>query len=622
MPRPVSSFLTIVVLAACVSGAAAGRVAAPGAEDQRVPLTRIYRGEDGSALYLRQLGSKVYGFGEHPGLKYAYVLAGDVAVDRIDGSWWDVPKGQLRRVNRGTLELHWSQGGARIVRSGGADLGPDIFTAIAPGGIPWPNMQVAGFQATRRNDLSGVFVGDDASRHYVREAGTDTVWVAERPSQPGERPGWATVFVGTRSASGTFFAGTYVDVPKGVELKSGNFAAAFAGSKRELQLEQQSVERTRTLAPDYALTLDRFVATVAGALDDHVVGYALAIAYNGAIVRSHAWGVRRHAIDGPALPFTPKTQAQTASTAKLVSATAIVKALRARGLDVDTKVAQFLPSCIEKGPGISTLSFRELLNHRNGLLGGRYGPRINARFPESCNGRDPYDCLLEVLANGRRFLPLRYAYNNKAYDLLRFLVPLVVDTTGTKADFAHFKCKNEGGMLNRRIAERFARYVRYEVLRPVGSDVTWDPAGDYSLNYNCEAGIQGGRCYPTRKGEAMTPEYFLRSGSGKTAMSVLDYVRFLSALERGLIVPKAVVESMKQERLGFDTAVAGNAGQYFWKNGGCPSLQKAQWGRGCETLAMVFPGNVQAYLAINSARNTYSPARHVLFGNAFDAALK
>jgi CubicO group peptidase (beta-lactamase class C family) len=587
----------------------------------RVPLTRIYRGEDGGALYLRQLGSKVYGFGEHPGREYAFVLVGTVTGDRIDGSWWDVPKGQLRRVNRGTLELQWSQEGARIVRSGGADLGPDVFTAIAPDGIPWPNMEPAGFQATSTGDLDGVFVGDDGSRHYVRETSSNTVWVAERASQPGERPGWVTVFAGRRNAGGGV-SGTYVDVPKGIELRSGSFGAAFVGSKRELLVEQQSVDRTRSLAPDYALDLDRFVTTVADSLENRVVGYAFAITYNGAIVRSHAWGFRQHAVDGAAFPFTPKTQAQTASAAKLVSATAVVKALRDRGLDVDTRVAPYLPSCIKKGPGVSSLTFRELLNHRNGLLGGRYGSRINSRLPESCNGRDPYECLIEVLAKGRVFQPLRYAYNNKAYDLLRFLVPLVVDTNATKADFVHFGCVNTNGVLNRRLAERFARYLRYEVLRPVGSDGTWYPSGNFSLNYNCEPDVQGAGCSPSRKGEAVTPEYFLRSGSGKMAMSVLDYVRFLAALERGLIVPKAVVESMKQGRLGFDTFVSGKAGPYFWKNGGCPSLQKPEWGRGCETLAIVFPGNVQAYLAINSANNTYSPDRQKLFRNAFDAALR
>jgi hypothetical protein len=55
---------------------------------------------------------------------------------------------------------------------------------------------------------------------------------------------------------------------------------------------------------------------------------------------------------------------------------------------------------------------------------------------------------------------------------------------------------------------------------------------------------------------------------------VLDYVRFLSALERGLIVPRGLVESMKGttgNQLGFDGlySASTSAGSYVWKNGRC-----------------------------------------------------
>jgi hypothetical protein len=147
----VAAVLIAALTAATSARPASGALSAPAAPP--VPtvftadqLTRIYRGEDGGALYLRQLGNKVYGFGEHPGLKYAYVLAGSISGDRITGSWWDVPKGT--RAGKGTLDLQWSQLGARIVRKGGDDFGPDVFAAIAPDGVPWPVMQAAGFQAS------------------------------------------------------------------------------------------------------------------------------------------------------------------------------------------------------------------------------------------------------------------------------------------------------------------------------------------------------------------------------------------------------------------------------------------------------------------------------------------
>jgi hypothetical protein len=75
------------------------------------------------------------------------------------------------------------------------------------------------------------------------------------------------------------------------------------------------------------------------------------------------------------------------------------------------------------------------------------------------------------------------------------------------------------------------------------------------------------------KGEAPRVDYFKRAGSGKLTMTVLDYIRFLSALDRGLILPKGLVETMKGtpgDRIGFDSAYDGTAGDYAWKNGGSP----------------------------------------------------
>lgn len=180
-----------------------------------------------------------------------------------------------------------------------------------------------------------------------------------------------------------------VDVPKGVSLLSGSFGAALIGQKRELVLEQTGTDRTRRLSPEYALDWNRFASGISGALGGRVVGYAFAIAKNGGILRSGAGGLRRRAVDGGTRSFTTRTQAQTASAAKTINATAIMKALYARGLTVEAKVAPFLPLCWERGTGVANLTFRQLLNHTSRL------PRVN------CNGGDGYKCLVKMIAEGR-----------------------------------------------------------------------------------------------------------------------------------------------------------------------------------------------------------------------------
>jgi CubicO group peptidase (beta-lactamase class C family) len=598
---------TIVLIAAVSAAAPAAPPVAPVGQvagGSTPSFTRIYRGDDGGALYLRQLGSKVYGFGEHPGVdpRYAYVLTGTISGDRLVGSFWDVPKGS-RATAKSTLSLKWSQLGGKLVRSGGGDLGPDTFETIPATGIPWPNMQTAGFQATTASDLDGVFVGDDASRHYVREIGGDVVWVGERGSQPGERPGWVTVFIGKRSMNGTAVGGTYVDVPKGIELRSGPFGAGIVNGKRDLYLSQPGVNRTDKLVPDYALDWDRFATEMQTRLSGNVVGYAYAIARNGAFMRMGAGGLRRLAIDGGARSFTTYTQAQTASAAKTINATAIIMALNDRGLTVDAKVKPFLPSCLKLGKSMSTLTFRHILSHTSGL------PKV------SCNGGSPYDCLVKMLKEGRT-QPFDVSYNTHAYDLLRWLVPLVENTSGWKAQFELFDCKNKAGILNRKVSERFARYMFDKVLDPVGADASFYPSGDYSLNYDFSD--------QTIKGEKPRIDFFERAGSGKLTMSVRDYIRFLSALEAGEIIPKHLVQSMKGSpgnRLGFDSSWAGAVtGGYVWKNGGCPDFDNKS--RGCKTAAMIFPSGIVAYVATNSDNNGYPGSIQGVLAGAFDAALR
>jgi hypothetical protein len=411
-------------------------------------------------------------------------------------------------------------------------------------------------------------------------------------------------------------------VPKGLQLRSGPFGAALVGTTRELVLAQPGTDRSTRLVPEYTLDWNRFEREIVDRLEPNAVGGAYAILRHGAFLRTGAFGHRRLGIDGGSsrcgpndcnVDFTTKTQAQTASAAKLVSATAIVKALRDRGLTVDAKVKPFLPSCIDTASSIGTLRFRDILDHTSGLPGAR-----GTATKGSCNGENPYECLLEILKAGRTQTQ-QPAYNNKAYDLLRLLVPLVADREWALFKFDLHECKNTGGVLHRQVSGRFAGYVLQQVLGPAGARASWSPTGDFSLNYKCEA--KGARpCVPTAKGEAPRADFIERSGSGKMTISVLDYGRFLSALDRGLIVPKSLVETMKTDRLGFDTAFGGRAGPYAWKNGGCPDFGNK--GRTCKTVAMTFPGDIQAYVAVNSDIVGGQPSIQTIVGRAFDAALR
>jgi CubicO group peptidase (beta-lactamase class C family) len=602
-----------------------GGTPSPSPSPSVLNLDQIYRGDDGSALYLRLAGTRVYGFAEHPGRHYALVLTGTLNGFVIKGSWWDVPKGKLRRRSAGKMELRWSQSGDRVVRSAGDDFGPDAWEKIEPFSFPWPGYEPPGFQDTQPSQLNGVFTGGDGSRHHIRHKGNDVVWIAERIGQPGERPTWATVFTGTRAPSGVV-VGTFADVPKGTETRSGAFSVK-EGPERGLTLSQPVRGRSKLLVPDYLMDFGLFGTQIDNALSGtapngspKVVGFAYAIAKNGVIVARGAGGSRTLGVHGfISEPFTPNTQAQAASASKLVSAAAMMRTLHAHGISVDAKISPHLPSCWVKDAGISRVTFRSVLAHTGGFRSGD---------TTSCR-EDPYECLRTLIANGPSGRPGRYRYENVNFALLRMLVPLVEDRDDAQAIFEQADCENTGDRINKPVSEMFSRYVLKDMLEPVGVEAGFTPTtDDVAFVYD-----NWDRSVP---GAGPRADFFERAGAGYLVISAVDYAQFLSALDGGQIVPKSVVATMKSGRLGFDGALSGTAGMYEWKNGACPGpldrpigARRAKANKvvdvdnSCRTSAMIFPGGVQAYVTINSGNNLYSGGTlEAILGNAFDAALR
>jgi tetratricopeptide (TPR) repeat protein len=73
--------------------------------DPKADLTGEWTSDDGSHYFLRQVGERVYWYGESPdgGASFANVFNGKRAGDKITGEWIDVPKGGA--MNVGWLEF-------------------------------------------------------------------------------------------------------------------------------------------------------------------------------------------------------------------------------------------------------------------------------------------------------------------------------------------------------------------------------------------------------------------------------------------------------------------------------------------------------------------------------------
>jgi Beta-lactamase len=560
-------FRTLLATVLSVAGLA---LAAPALGHAAVNIDRIYRGDDGSLVSFRQVGTKVYGFAENTQHKTATVLVGTLNGSRIEGQWYDVPKGH--REERGAFRFDIVR--RSLQRTGGDSFGPNRMTATEPGGFPWPTPPAAGYQGLSNADLDGLYTADDGARWWVRQIGSDTfVAVAEREAQLGVRPDYTTVYVGKKA--GTFVTGTFADVAKGMSAKTG--ALSFVTGPFRVLGVLDGAQRTKKLRPQYSWDFDGFARTIDDRLGrGKVVGYSYAITLNGSVVRKGAGGYRTRGVDGYR-PFTVDTQSSTASTVKTISAAIMLHVLHRRGISLNAKVEPYLPACWKRGPGIGELTFRHLLTHTSEL------EEAAGKIGVSC-ADDPWRCLARVIELGRTG-PKGREYNNYNFALLRILAPFTLAPENSRAFVKAHSCTKNAEELNYGFSNTFQTYATNVFFKPAGIEDGFGKLPNHAYLYESDD--------PQVKGVPAAGA-MEKVGAGYMAVSAPQFVRFLAALEAGTY-GTWVRDTMKAELMGFDPggSFKGNLGSYYAKNGGCPS-------GACAAQAVVFPNGVQAYVMVNS----------------------
>lgn len=190
-------------------------LAIPFGINANISLDKAYRGNDGSAIYMRQVNNSVFFFAEHPGKNYAFVFRGKWdGAQTVKGEYWGVPKFNSKAT--GKLEFKIYNKGkkiGRIKKTGafpitGMDqiLMKKIISVL-------PNKRKAAFKSTSIRNLDGVWDADDGARYYVNQVGSSVIWFGEKSFKKGKRPAFANVFIGKRS--GNVVKGQFIDVVKG-----------------------------------------------------------------------------------------------------------------------------------------------------------------------------------------------------------------------------------------------------------------------------------------------------------------------------------------------------------------------------------------------------------------------
>lgn len=192
---------------------------------EKTDLTGYYSCNDGGHYYIRQSGSTVFWFGEHPGGGWANVFRGRLTGSTLRGQYYDVPKGAAK--GQGALTLTVSNAGRDLRLQSGSFGGSTWSKTTLPATLP--GVRAAGFEATgNAQNLDGRWTCNDGGNYYVRQLGNTVVWFGEGGLNGSGKPAFANVGVGTRNGNSVTL--DWADVAKCRMQGRGTLTLSVSGS--------------------------------------------------------------------------------------------------------------------------------------------------------------------------------------------------------------------------------------------------------------------------------------------------------------------------------------------------------------------------------------------------------
>jgi len=354
--------------------------------------------------------------------------------------------------------------------------------------------------------------------------------------------------------------------------------------------------------PQIPCDLDRLAENLKATYDNQCTGYEIAIFHDGKLFKELHGGLARTSLDSPARNMSASDRLEIGSVSKTMNAICTLKVLASKGKTVDESIAAYLPKGWAKHATISGLKFRHLLSHTSGL------EEFSVIDPQDYTPGKVNQGVKNVLAKGVVH-PQTYNYNNMNYELLRVLVPYLVDPASMKA------AEGDEKEHEKALADCFTNLVRQNVFEPAGIGTKvylkdWHPSGnDYDLAryYNFgkpkEAGVAG-------------EDRSLRPGRGGWKMTAQQVAQVIAALEAGYLLPAGQVQAMKEGKLGIFSGTS-ELGTFYGHNG------KSHGGdKGGRAQYLAFPNNIQVALLINSFDNACGSEHSDLIRDAWLDACK
>ncbi|CAN5266305.1 hypothetical protein BH10ACI1_BH10ACI1_30740 [soil metagenome] len=350
-------------------------------------------------------------------------------------------------------------------------------------------------------------------------------------------------------------------------------------------------------------------------LDGNAVGYTFVVYQNGKYLRSGNYGYAVLKKDDPKMlpadgyQLLPQTRMNIASVTKTITATAILKAIQDKkvggypAITIDTKVNDFLPPNWTRGPGVSSLTFKQLMSQYSGMFDN--------------NGLTGISDLRSWIKSGVTRPKTEYKYINGNLAIFRIILPYMMASNATRNSWNDLAKTNETEF-NKQVSNRYKEIVRELVLTPSEIknadmvDKSESPTRWYNQNNNANGYKEG--------------DWTTSGGGGGWVLSAYELAQFMAHLRYDdKILKPATRKLMDDNMLGWEdpnfwTQFKGKYGDYLGHGGLLNrNTTTPQTTVGMVSIIINYPSGIQAVLLVNSMGDY--PNKAQLMTDAFDSAV-
>ncbi|MDY8136792.1 serine hydrolase domain-containing protein [Aquimarina sp. 2201CG5-10] len=346
------------------------------------------------------------------------------------------------------------------------------------------------------------------------------------------------------------------------------------------------IDQIQTNGPVFNIDLfEQNIIDYINAGNDSPIGWAYTISTNGNLARSNAYGQARTSVDG-AMDFSLNKEINVASVTKFYTAIAVMQLLEANNLTIEDKIEDWLPASWSKGPGVSDLSFKDLLKHESGL------ESTNNNFDVTLGYEGLKDCIATGVINSqsRNYLNVNFA-------LYRVLIPSLWSAVDNSNAVDIENDANTQFMYLLYMQENIFDRLALPLVGCVPED-----RQSSTLYYNVNNSQNGNN-------GAYYGSWNNKSGGGGYFMSTLEMAKVIAYYEHTeVLVSEEQRDIMKLHRLGMDVADSGDEihGNYYGKAGSIGTSSNPEVSQGVRTQMVMFPINgVDCVITMNTQGVTF-----------------